>query len=289
MNPTTHPVPKSEITPIEGALVTGDLSKLTPDQRLDYYKSICASLGLNPLTKPFQYITLSGRLTLYASRDATDQLRKINGVSIKITARDRLGDIYVVTAQATDKHGRSDESTGAVNLKGLAGEALANAYMKAETKAKRRVTLSVCGLGMLDETEVETIAEARDVTPPKAPQPERTQLREPEQPKPAATQPRPAQAATTLRPADIKDYVVRGGAHRGKTLEKIGFIAAVGYKNWIATEAAKKGTPVPEEIAEACTMIELWEKRKTPQPENKRENGFAREEEPPMPEDQLLI
>jgi len=27
--------------------------------------------------------------------------------------------------------------------------------MKAETKAKRRVTLSICGLGMLDETEVE--------------------------------------------------------------------------------------------------------------------------------------
>ena len=35
--------------------------------------------------------------------------------------------------------------------------ALANAIMKAETKAKRRVTLSICGLGMLDETELETI------------------------------------------------------------------------------------------------------------------------------------
>ena len=33
--------------------------------------------------------------------------------------------------------------------------------MKAETKAKRRVTLSICGLGMLDETEVETIPGAR--------------------------------------------------------------------------------------------------------------------------------
>jgi hypothetical protein len=29
--------------------------------------------------------------------------------------------------------------------------------MKAETKAKRRVTLSICGLGLLDETEIETI------------------------------------------------------------------------------------------------------------------------------------
>ena len=29
--------------------------------------------------------------------------------------------------------------------------------MKAETKAKRRATLSICGLGLLDETEVSTI------------------------------------------------------------------------------------------------------------------------------------
>jgi hypothetical protein len=46
---------------------------------------------------------------------------------------------------------------GAVNINGLRGEALANALMKAETKAKRRATLSLCGLGMLDETEVSDI------------------------------------------------------------------------------------------------------------------------------------
>jgi hypothetical protein len=46
---------------------------------------------------------------------------------------------------------------------GLKGDALANALMKAETKSKRRVTLSICGLGMLDETEVDTIPDARKV------------------------------------------------------------------------------------------------------------------------------
>ena len=35
--------------------------------------------------------------------------------------------------------------------------------MKAVTKAKRRVTLSICGLGMLDETEVESIPGAKAV------------------------------------------------------------------------------------------------------------------------------
>lgn len=37
--------------------------------------------------------------------------------------------------------------------------------MKAITKAKRRVTLSICGLGMLDESELETIKEKRFLNP----------------------------------------------------------------------------------------------------------------------------
>jgi hypothetical protein len=72
-----------------------------------------------------------------------------------------MGDIYIVTARAKDRTGREDESTGAVPLGNLKGDALANALMKCETKAKRRVTLSIAGLGWLDETELDTIREAR--------------------------------------------------------------------------------------------------------------------------------
>jgi len=35
--------------------------------------------------------------------------------------------------------------------------------MKAETKAKRRVTLAICGLGFLDESEVDSIKGATQV------------------------------------------------------------------------------------------------------------------------------
>jgi hypothetical protein len=149
-----------EPTAYELALVQGDLSRLSPDERLAYYSKVCESMGLNPLTRPFEYITLNGKLTLYAKRDATDQLRRLSGVAVTITSRDIQGDIFVVTARALMPDGRTDESIGAVAVKGLQGDALANAYMKAETKAKRRVTLSICGLGWLDETEVETIREA---------------------------------------------------------------------------------------------------------------------------------
>jgi hypothetical protein len=56
---------------------------------------------------------------------------------------------------------------------------LANCYLKAITKAKRRVTLSLLGLGMLDETEVETIPDAEIVTEQQAMQIEVQTVEEP--------------------------------------------------------------------------------------------------------------
>src|SRR5260221_10303665 len=164
-NTMTEMLPAQQLagTSLEQVLIGGDLSKLTSADRVMYYKAVCESVGLNPLTKPFEYITLNGKLTLYARRDATDQLRQLHKVSIEIVAREVVEDCYVVTARATTPI-RQDESIGAVNIAGLKGDVRANAMMKSETKAKRRVTLSICGLGMLDETEVDSIPGAR-ITP----------------------------------------------------------------------------------------------------------------------------
>jgi hypothetical protein len=142
---------------VERVLATGDLAKLSSADRVNYFNAICRSTGLNPLTQPLQYITLNGKLTLYVRRDGTDQLRKIHNVSIQIVSREHINDVYIVTARATLPEGRTDESIGAVSIGKLGGDLLCNAIMKAETKAKRRVTLSVCGLGFLDESEIETI------------------------------------------------------------------------------------------------------------------------------------
>lgn len=160
-NQNTELVAANGASIAEQAAIVGDLSKLTAEQRMAYYRQVCESMGLNPLTQPFQYIELNRKLTLYASRSATDQLRKINRVSVSIASREQIGDVYVVTARATTPDGRCDESTGAVPLATLKGESLANALMKAETKAKRRVTLSICGLGWLDESEVGSISDAK--------------------------------------------------------------------------------------------------------------------------------
>ena len=157
-----------QFSPAELALAGGDLSKLSPEQRGAYYLQVCDSIGVNPLTQPFQYIVLNGKLTLYATRVCTDQLRATRKVGVSIVSRERMDNLYVVTARATSADGRADESIGVVNLEGLKGDALANALMKTETKAKRRVTLSFCGLGWLDESEVETIpgAQVIPIEPP---------------------------------------------------------------------------------------------------------------------------
>lgn len=142
---------------IEKVLVTGDLTPLTPEQRVSYYNAVCQSVGLNPLTQPFEYLRLNNKLVLYAKRGATDQIRVNRGISIEkpdITFEDGL---VVVTVAGKDKDGRTDSDMAAVPSENLRGEAKANAVMKCITKAKRRLTLAMAGLGMLDETEVESI------------------------------------------------------------------------------------------------------------------------------------
>lgn len=177
MSNTVTTQTQSRAVSLEQVLIGGDLAKLTPEQRVDYYNRVCESVGLNPLTQPFAYITLNGKLTLYALRACTDQLRSVHGVSVEEMNESERDGVFIVTAKVRDKDGRTDIAKGAVNISGLKAENLANALMKAETKAKRRATLSICGLGMLDETEVSDIPAARptqapqkgSLTPPPAP------------------------------------------------------------------------------------------------------------------------
>jgi len=161
--PETLPDKQGATQVLEQVVIDGDLAQLSTADRVSYYSTVCDSLGLNPLTKPFQYLRLNNRLTLYATRDATDQLRRVHKISLEIVNRERMEGVYVVTARATTPDGRTDEATGAVSLGNTRGDALANSLMRAETKAKRRVTLSIVGLGWSDEIEVDTIPNAEPV------------------------------------------------------------------------------------------------------------------------------
>jgi hypothetical protein len=271
--------PIFDLSVMEKVVIQGDLSKLTPQERLVYYTKVCESLGLNPLTKPFDYLMLDGKLVLYAKRDATDQLRKLHAVSITITNREKIGDVYCVTARGTTPDGRTDEAIGAVPLlkeekvwdaekynprtqkKGVYASTgrlipldpneLANALMKAEAKAKRRVTLSLVGLGMMDETEIETVEGAHRIVMdeqvltenPKQTEPEASeqpseqplqtsQSKKPEQPekqaakKPAGRNPESKQAAKAYRLLDMQT----GTSPQGITYAKMVVVDPNGEK-----------------------------------------------------------
>jgi hypothetical protein len=173
---------------IKKLVLDNDISKLNDLQKVQYYTEFCKSLGLNPLTQPFAIMKFEGKLMMYARKECTEQLRKIHNVSVTDVKTQEVKGIYIVTVQVKDETGRTDMATGAVALEvdeqkwdpqanngnggytktglttELKGKDLANAIMKAETKAKRRATLSLVGLGLPDESEIESMQGAKTMS-----------------------------------------------------------------------------------------------------------------------------
>lgn len=145
---------------IEKLALAGDVSGLSREEKIQYYRALCERVGLDASTQPFKLLKLQGKEVFYCDRGGTQQLSRLHGVSHEVRAREIVNDCYVVTVRASTS-GRATESIGAVPISGLKGEALCNAYMKAETKGKRRATLDLLGLGMLDESEISSIPGAK--------------------------------------------------------------------------------------------------------------------------------
>jgi hypothetical protein len=136
---------------INALVLKGDTSKLTVEQKLQYYNAVCDSVGLNPATRPFQFLTFQGKELLYPDKTCAEQLRSLKGISLsgpKFTFPDGL---IMVEITATDRAGRTDTDFGIVDFGGRDKSlSRGDAMLKAVTKAKRRVTFSICGLGFLN-------------------------------------------------------------------------------------------------------------------------------------------
>lgn len=163
---------------IEAMVTRGDLSGLGPQQKAQHYIHVCERLKLDPATQPFEYMRLQGKEIMYARKGCADQLRQVHKISIEIVGRETVDGLYIVTARGRTPEGRVDEDIGAVTIGNSVGDNLANAMMKAHTKAKRRVTLSICGLGMPDESELETIESSFSAIPQESPRPVASTVRE---------------------------------------------------------------------------------------------------------------
>lgn len=153
-------------------LLQMDINDLSLADRGKYLWFMAVRRGLDPFTKPFDCIPDGkGKLILFANAGCADQLRQREGISLEVleegflrsgeTLRD---DVYYVKSKATNKDGRSTINIGAVGVKGLSSESLANALMKCHTKAGRRTTLDLCGLGLPDISELDSIPSIPKVT-----------------------------------------------------------------------------------------------------------------------------
>jgi hypothetical protein len=270
-----HDQPVSAET-MEHVLGTGDLSRLSTQQRVEYYGRVCQAIGVNPLTRPFRFMQFQGNTVLYATRDLTDQLRQLRKINVRIVDKQVDGDLYIVTAQASTPDGRQDEDMGAVTLGQLRGEQRANALMKAMTKAKRRVTLSICGLGFLDESEVETLHgaytfDAEADLPPQRQQPDQPDARAAIN----AAVPLRAAAAATPRPPSVTEDTPLSGRNAEVRDEILQAYATVQSRQayLLATDELQKRIDWFKERKPAVynqirtAMAQAWERTVPPQTE----------------------
>jgi hypothetical protein len=141
-------------------IATNDLAKLTPHQRVGLVLALCESLGLNPLSRPFELLVLDGKVVLYPTKSATEQLGRLHQISVKKVRQQNVGDLHVVEVEGRRPNGQTSFASKYVSLRDqrgapLAGQKLADAFAKAETGAKRRLILSMVGLaGLPDADEV---------------------------------------------------------------------------------------------------------------------------------------
>lgn len=142
-----------------------DTRQLTGAQRRALLASLHHQLGLNPLSGAVMFLLTNGRETLYVKKEGTDQIarrEKLTRETLKGPCVETMEGVKVVICQVCVKHPDGRAETCTATLPFSAG-GLVNDLMKVETKAKRRATLSLCGLGMLAEDEIETIPGARTV------------------------------------------------------------------------------------------------------------------------------
>lgn len=149
---------------LEAAMLGNDMSRLTDAERVGLVQGLCEYVGIPFVPGAFVYIPRKGGggLGLYASKLCAELIRGKHRIDIQVLDRAVENGVLTVRVKGTMPDGRSDESIGAVPIspKATADDA-AMAYMKCETKAKRRVTFSLVGLGSIPSDDDREYVERR--------------------------------------------------------------------------------------------------------------------------------
>ncbi len=134
---------------------TGDIGRMSDEEQLIYYKHECDRMGLDPMARPFEFMSLNGKRVLYAKRIAGDMLAAKYRVTVQLMEGPEVRkfgtvEVLYVKARATMPDGRFVEDVGTKPLADVGVN-----VMKCVTVSIRRATLRLCGWGGLDESELE--------------------------------------------------------------------------------------------------------------------------------------
>ena len=152
--------PPQEVAPetLAAVLGSGDLAQLSARQRVEYLDALCKSVGLNPFTRPFEFISFQGKVTVYATASAFQQLAGIHRATLKVDQATRHQDGWEVWVTASFPDGRTVQDVGWVGIGQKAGgEQVGNALKKSVTQGYRRAIRAAVGLPFLAPEELDTL------------------------------------------------------------------------------------------------------------------------------------
>lgn len=142
----------------ELALMRGDLRGLTKGQIAEVVEGLARDAGLNPALSPIDVIpTREGRLVPYINAKGAAALRRLHGLEVTAIdlVKERAG-LVVLRCILRRPDGTTDMAYGAADWREDRPADEARAWMVAETRAKRRATMSAVGIfleGPSDEVE----------------------------------------------------------------------------------------------------------------------------------------
>lgn len=162
-------------------ILKNDLSCLTMEEKLIFILNRCKDLKLDPRSQPIMIIKSKEKVgnsfvekeTPYISKSGGEQLAKVHQVSVLDTEEKILDDVFIVKAKVSLPNGRISQAIGVTPLfteydgkvTKITGAKKCNAMMVADTKARRRAVLSICGTGMIDESEIDTMNVVAKINP----------------------------------------------------------------------------------------------------------------------------
>lgn len=131
----------------------GRCDRLNDEQRADYINYLCSKIGIEPTFRPIDLIPTKNGIKPYLNKGAGELIRDKRRISVDDMEIKEIGNMWLVTCRVRSFDGRCDTDMG-VCLKNGTDKSpmnLNDSLMKAVTKAKRRATLSMCGLGAIIE------------------------------------------------------------------------------------------------------------------------------------------